>query len=152
MAALAEKIEVEEPAQLTMRRFMPADLTRHGGWIMRRLIQAYPNQNERSLAGFLRGIIYDNSSLFLYQDHGVALAQVSNVHTLAHKPIVYERFVFVEEGYVQQGVEFYGEFERWAKSQGIEQIIVEEMSDVPHDVIKEKLGRLYTRQQVFARV
>jgi hypothetical protein len=31
-------------------------------------------------------------------------------------------------------------------------LIVEENTDIPHDMIKEKLGRIFSRQQQFARV
>lgn len=135
-----------------MWRFGGADLSRHGGWIMRRLLKAYEHQSERSLAGWLRGIVSDNSSLFLCQEHAVALFQVLSVHSLEHKPWVWERFVFAEQGYEKEAAEFYTEAERWAKAQGVEQIVVEQMSDCSHDLIKDKLGRLFTRQQIFARV
>ena len=119
---------------------------------MKRLAQAYPDQNTRSLLGWIRGLLYDNANLFLYQDNGVALFQTVGIFSLAHKPVVIERFVFCQEGHVKEGAEFYTKAAQWAKSQGIEQVFVEELSDIPHDLIKEKIGRLFTRQQVFARV
>ena len=139
-----------------IRRFDTADLSRHGAWIMPRMLQAYPHLNERGVATFLQNIIYNNEYLLLYSDNGVALAQVMSAHSLDAKPIVYERFVWVENKedpeQIKHAAEFYTEFYRWAKSQSAAVIIVEENTDVSHDMIKEKLGRIFTRQQQFARV
>lgn len=139
-----------------LRRFQIPDLDRHGKWILPRLLAAYPHLTERTAAGFLAGIVYQNDSLFLYQSHSVALAQMVGSHTLAPKPIVWERFVWVEDPNDKQQVEdaavFYDEFARWAKAQGCETIVVEEMTDVPHEIIKQKLGRVFNRQQQFARL
>lgn len=155
MVALATGPHVETPAQIKterIRRFSEADLSMHGKWILKRLLQAYPTQTERSLIGWLRNLNFDNASLFLATDHGVALFQVTSIFTLAHKPLVIERFVFVMEGFGSECLEFYGEAAKWAKSQAIDQIIVEELSDIPHEAIKDKLGRLFQRQQTFARL
>lgn len=143
-------MKIENPG--SVRRFSTADLTKHGGWIMKRLLKALPHQNERGLAGWLRETINSNASLFLYLDHGVALFQVVSANSLEHKPMVYERFVFVEEGHETEGAEFYTQVSGWARNMGLEQIVVEVMTDIPRDTIKEKLGRLYARQQIFARV
>ena len=145
-------LQMINESPLDSRRFGTADLSKHGGWIMKRLLKAFPHQNERSLAGWLRETINSNTSLFLYQLHGVALFQVVSANSLEHKPMIYERFVFAEEGHEKDAAHFYSDVEIWAKGMGIEQIVVEVMSDIPHDTIKEKLGRLYTRQTVFARV
>ena len=149
MAVVALK---EPEVQSTMRRFALPDLDTHGAWILKRIALAFPHLNDRFLLGWIRSLLYDNANLFLYQDNGVALFQTIGIFSLAHKPIVIERFVFCQEGHVKQGAEFYTLAAEWAKSQGIEQVFVEELSDIPHDLIKEKIGRLFTRQQVFARV
>jgi hypothetical protein len=135
-----------------VRRFDIADLQKHGGWIMKRLQKARPHLSDPYIMSWLRGIIYNNEFKFLYQEHGVALAQVVMEETLERKPVVRERFVFVEEGFEAAGAEFYTEFLRWAKDQQIGTLIVEEMTDVPHELIKEKLGRLFERKQIFARL
>jgi hypothetical protein len=134
------------------RRFEIADLQRHGGWIMRRLQKARPTLSEPQIMQWLRSVIYSNEHLFLYQEHGCALAQTVREETLDGRPMVRERFVFAEEGHAEGAAEFYGHFLQWAKNQGVSIILVEEMTDVPHDAIKEKLGRLFERKQVFARV
>ena len=155
-AVIKAHVPTPEPIQTSsMRRFALPDLDTHGAWIMKRITSAYPNQTERSVAGWLRNLLYDNASLFLYQNSAVALFQVTSVYSLAHKPIVIERFVFVKEGppsNLQEAAEFYSEAAKWSKNQQIEQMRVEEMSDVPHDLIKDKLGRLFTQQSVIARL
>ena len=141
---------------LLMRRFDTADLSQHGKWIMPRMLRAYPHLNERGVATFLQNIVWNNEYLLLYQPSGVALAQVMSAHTLTAKPVVYERFVWVEniddKEHIRRGAEFYAEFAKWAKRLDADVIIVEQNSDIPHDMIKEKLGRIFTRQEMFARV
>ena len=147
---------VDAVPALTIRKFDTADLTTHAGWIIPRMIKSYPHLSERSVAGFLQTINYNNEYLFLYYTHGVALAQVMSAHSLDASPIVYERFVWVEnpedKDQVKAAAEFYVEFARWAKHLGALVLIVEENTDVSHDLIKEKLGRIFTRQQQFARI
>ena len=101
---------------------------------------------------WLKSLIYSNEYLFLYQEHGCACAQTVKEETLDGKPIVRERFVFAEEGHTAEAASFYSEFLQWAKNQGVTTILVEEMTDVPHDMIKERLGRLFERKQIFARL
>lgn len=145
---------VDQP--ITNRHFDTADLSQHGKWLLPRMMQAYPHMNDRAVASFLQSILYNNEWLLLYQPHGVALAQVMSAHALDASPIICERFVWVEnkddKKQVKDAAEFYVEFQRWAKNQNIEVLIVEENTDVPHDLIKEKLGRIFTRQQQFAKL
>ena len=147
---------VDAVPALTIRKFDTADLTTQAGWIIPRMIKSYPHLSERSVAGFLQTINYNNEYLFLYYTHGVALAQVMSAHSLDASPIVYERFVWVEnpedKDQVKAAAEFYVEFARWAKHLGALVLIVEENTDVSHALIKEKLGRIFSRQQQFARI
>lgn len=153
MAEPALKIVSPAPS---IRRFDTADISKHGAWLVPRLIQAYPHMNERAALTFLQNIVWNNEYLLLYSETAVALAQTMAAHSLDAKPIVYERFVWVEnredKQQVKDAAEFYVEFYRWAKSQSADVIIVEENTDVSHDLIKEKLGRVFTKQQQFARV
>ena len=144
---------LKEPTiQATLRRFALPDLSTHGTWLLPRLTPSFPHLNDRFILGWIRNLLYDNANLFLYQDHSVALFQLTSVYSLAPKPEIIERFVFCQDGFQTEGGAFYAEVARWAKPQGIEKIWVEEMSDVPHEVIKENIGRIFTRQQQFARV
>lgn len=141
------------PADVPFRRFSTADLSTHGAWILPRLMALLPQLGERGVAGWLAGKIYSNDYLFLYQEHAVALAQVVFDESLNAKPLVRERFVWAKAPeYAAEAAVFYDEIRAWAKRLGAEAIIVEESSDVPHDVVREKLGRIFTRQMQFARV
>jgi hypothetical protein len=151
MPALA-RVGIERPA---ISRFEIGDLSRHGGWLIPKLVAALELPEQR-LGGWLRGMIDTNEHLFLTQEHSVALAELQRANGLADKPIVRERFVLAEDvenpEHVKEAAGFYDEFHRWAKNLGAEIIIVEELSNVPHELIKERLGRIYQRQQQFARV
>jgi len=138
-----------------VRRFELADLTRHGAWLVPKLVTALEMPEQR-LASWLRSLIDSSDFLFLAQEHSVALAELERANGLAGKPIVRERFVLAEDienpEHVKEAAGFYDEFKRWAKNLGAEIIVVEETTNVPHDMIKERLGKIYTRQQQFARV
>ena len=140
----------------TIRHLDTADLSTHGKWLLPRLMQTYPHLGERAAASFLQTVLYHNEYQILYQDHSVALVQVMAAHSLTAQPVVYERLVWVEDKenkeWVKQAADFYVEIRRWAKGLGAEAIIVEENTDVPHEMIKEKLGRIFQRPQQFARL
>jgi len=148
----AEKIE----PLINIRRFEEADLNTHGSWVMKRLIDRYPHHNERFMATFLRGLIYSNEYLFLFQDHSVCLAQMVRTKTLDAMPVVQELFVWAEDKdnalYCLEAANFYDRMLEWAKGLGVKQIIVEEDSDVSHEKIKERMGRVYSAQIQFVRL
>lgn len=148
--ALAEK--VQPPKAVEIRRFQLPDLSRHGSWIVKRLLQVYPHKTKDQLEGWLRGIIHHNEFLFLYMDHGVALGTFMREDPLAACPHFQELFVLAEEGHQEEAAVFYDEFLRWSKGLGIEVMCVEVLSDVPHDTIKARIGRIFTRQIQFARL
>ena len=153
MAAVAEqRTGIERPA---ISRFELADLPRHGGWLIPRLVAALELPEQR-LAGWLRSLIESNEHLFLVQENSVALAEMQRANGLADKPLVRERFVLIEdiedEDQQKEAAAFYDEFRRWGKNLGAEIILVQELTNVPADMIKEKLGRIFSRQQQFARV
>lgn len=145
----AEKID------FAPRRFQIPDLNTHGAWVLPRLQQTY-GLDERTALSWLRALVYDNTSLFLFQDTAVALAQIESANTLEAKPVVRERFVWVRDKQDKDQVTlasfFYPEIALWGRRQGAEIMLVEESSDVPHDMIKQHVGRIFTRQQQFARL
>lgn len=144
------------PESMTVRGYQLPDFDRHAKWLLPRLLEAYPHLDRRSAINFLKGLLSSNEYHILYLPHGIAVAQLVFGHTLAPKPVVQERFVWVEnredKNQIEQAVGFYDAFKQWAKSLRCETIIVEEMSDVPHEMIKAKLGRIFSRQQQFARL
>lgn len=153
---MPDTLEADIPVPRVLRRFDTADLSLHGKWVLPRMMTAFPHLNERSVASFLQTVNSNNEYLFLFQDDSVALAQVLSAQTLDASRVVIERFVWAKDRddkeQVKAAAEFYVEFRRWAKGLNSEIVIVGENTDVPNDLIKEKLGRIYTRQQSFARI
>jgi len=154
MAEAAEKIEYKLPE---VRRFYLADLTEQGTWILERLLKIYPNQNQRSIIGWLNGVIDNNEFLCLHMPNAVCFAERTTMDRLSGKMIIREVFVWCQdpENALQQrnAAEFYSHMVDWAKHQGIDKIIVCERSDVPIAAVREKFGgRLHEIKTVFARV
>ena len=138
-----------------VRRFELPDMDRHARWFMPRFLTEFPHLNERSAIGFLRGIIYSNEFLFLFQEKGVALAQAMGSGGLDAEAIVWERFVWVEDptdvAQQQAASFFYVRIAEWAKRMGTGIVHVECKSDVSHDLIKAKVGRVFETSQKFIR-
>lgn len=154
MAEAALKIEIREVA--SVRRFEIPDLSRHGPWLMKRFAAKFPDMREQEIGGYLRGTVYQNENLFLYQEHAVALAQI--VFSPGIKPVrvVQERFVWVEDrndkDQLDNAADFYLHIKDWAKRQSAERIIACEDTDVPKALIETRLGRLLDTKISFARV
>lgn len=139
------------------RRFELPDLDRHGVWIMERLLKAYPHLTSREMIGWLKGLVYSSEHMFLYQENAVGLAQVERSHTLTPKPVIRERFVFARDPenkrHIADACELYVEFARWAGHHGADVVIVDELTDVSRDAIKDKLGqRVFVKEQAFVRL
>jgi hypothetical protein len=136
-----------------IRRFQVPDVERHGGWMAKRMAQAYPHLTERQVPGWLRAVVYMNEFLFLYQDHSVCLAQAMRPDPFNPKIVVWERFVWAEEArYAEEAAEFYARIKMWAIQQDVDTIVVGEQTDVPLEMIKAKLGKLLERRQTYVRV
>lgn len=143
------------PIVNTIRRFEVPDMTGKGLWIMQRLLEHFPHLSQQQLHGWLGGLIYSPEYMFLHQPRAIGLAQIVSTFTLAPRPVVEVRFVFVQdkEHDIEQGAALYPEFMRWGKHKNADTIVFDElMSDVPEDVIRKKVGRLLTRQILFAKV
>lgn len=150
----AAVLEKHQPAIL--RRFSTADLGEHGGWILKRLGPLFPDATEQFIGGWLRGLIYDNEHLFLYQPHAVALAQLVHSPGLRSAKVVQEQFVFVEDktdkAQVEMAADFYDAFAEWGRGIGAERIIACENTDVPKTKIEERIGRLFDTKISHARL
>jgi len=144
---------IEDPA---VRGFNFADMQRHGRWVMPRLLKAFPHLDQRQMECWLRGVMPSPEYLMRYQDHSVALAQVLRSQANAVEAVVHEIFVWCEDPedkeQQREASEFYSEFAIWAHHLGCKTVMVDNNSDVPQEMIKEKLGRLFERKQWFARV
>jgi len=137
----------------SLRRFELPDIDRHGVWLFPRLRTAYKHLNDRQLIGWLRAICYSPEYQFNFQEHSVALFQIMAAHTLSPQPIIYERFVFAADKdnpeHVAQASMFYPEAAKWGRHQGAGALIVEQISDVPHELIRDRLGRVLERKEMF---
>jgi hypothetical protein len=153
-AAIETVEEVRQPA--LVRRFEPADLSRHGPWLLKRFAAIFPDLPEKYVAGYLSGLIFDNEHAFFYQDHAVALAQLVHSPGIKSVKIVQERFVWVEDrtnkDQLENAADFYGHIKVWGIRQSAERIIVCESSDVPKNLIEARLGRLFDTKITHARV
>lgn len=151
MTAVAEKVD---PLFLP-RRFQMPDLNTHGAWLMPRLQAAF-GFNERMAATWLRSLVYSNDSMFLFHEIGVALAQVEMINTLQPRPVVRERFVWLKDpadkDAQKQGAWFYPRFAEWAVQQNADIMIVQELTDIPPDLVKARLPRIFVREQKFVRL
>lgn len=154
MGEAAIKIEIREPA--FVRRFELADLSRHGPWLMKRFVAKFPDMSERTVAGYLNGLITNNEHIFLYQDHAVALAQIVNSPGIKVVRMLQERFVWVEDAkdkdQLDDAADFYDHFKREALRRDAERIIVCEDTDVPKMLIEARLGRVFDTKVSHARV
>jgi hypothetical protein len=151
-----QQVALVPRTEAAVRRFELADFALHGRWLLPRLRRTYQHLDDRAAASWLRGILYNNEWLFLCQPHGVSLSQVLRSEALNPKPLVRERFTWVESPEIVEQVRdaqwFYAEMHRWARSLGADPIILDEGSDVPAELIRERLGRVFERKQMFARV
>ncbi len=144
-----------------IRRFMTADLSRHGPWLLPRMLKAYPELTEQAAVGWIKGFVVSNEYLFLQQDNAVALAQLMPGYTLVPAQIIQERFVWVADPKNQEQIElashFYNEIYQWAnKLAGVQNIIVDENTDVPRAMIETCMTahkcRLLKREMSYVRV
>ena len=132
------------PTELApLRRFDLADFHRHP-WIFARLAKAYPEMGERYVAGWLRGLIYNNDFCFMYQEHAVGLAGLERAYGLQNRPLIVEKFVFAHDPanpeHVAAAAEMYASFSKWAKSMDCDRMVVGQLTDVPRETIKEVCG------------
>lgn len=138
------------------RRFERPDIERHGQWLLPRVSEAFPHLDQRQAASFLINQLYANEFMFLYNDHAVGLAEVIPENIWQPLPVVWERFVFLQDKedarHIEEGAAFYTEFARWAVMKRAATIVVEQQTDVPHEVIKTRLGRIFTQEMQIAKV
>jgi len=154
-----ELAELERPPVIivnaTMRRLEVADIEQHF-WIVARLKAAYPHLDERTIPGWLRTVVYQNDLLALFQEHSVALAQTVRPDPFTPKLVVWERFVFAQDPKNQRHLAeaslFYERFSAWARTQDIQEMVVGVRSDVPGDMIRDRLGKLSQMTNYVARV
>lgn len=154
--AILEKAPVVEREPPFIRRFELPDIDKHAAWFIPRVMKTFPNFTDRSLRTWLLSMLTSTEHMMLYLDHGVALAQAMP-YGLPAEHIIIEQFVFIEDPadktMQDDASHVYLHFHEWAKRKGLTVLIVEENSDVPHDMVRARLDkRLFERKQIFAKV
>ena len=138
-----------------IRRFMTADLSRHGAWFVPRMMKTY-DLTEQVAVSWIKSFVSANEFMFLQQDNAVALAQLMPGYSLLPAQIVQERFVWVEDrndkDQLEHAADFYLEMKLWGKRQDVERIIVCEDTDVPKAMIEARLGRIFDTKISHVRV
>jgi hypothetical protein len=143
-----------------IRRFMTADLSRHGPWLLPRVMKMC-DLTEQAAVGWIKSFVAANEFMFLQQDNAVALAQLMPGYSLIPAQIVQERFVWVadpkDKVQVEMASHFYPEIYNWAtRLSGVKDVIVDENTDVPRSLIEECIAerkcRLLKREMLYVRV
>lgn len=157
MIEVAEEVTAKAEAKpILSRRFVTADLTADGPWILERLLKIYPNQTERSIIGWLNGVVFNNDYLFIRTENAVALAERVSLSSLAPKMVVREIFVWCRDAndaeQIREALVLYVEMVNWAKFQQIERVIVLERSDIAADEIRKIFQRVHEFKTHWIRV
>lgn len=147
--AAAPRLDLDVP----IRRFDTADLSSHGKWLVPKLLKVYPHLRDVDIAGWLRGVIENNSFLFLHSANAAGCFQLLR-EDLAPSHIVRERFVIVaDEKHVDEGAAMYAAAVQWGRHCSATAMEVEHATDVPHDKIRAAMGvRLFNIERVVGRL
>jgi hypothetical protein len=145
----------DDPVTYKIRRFGLVDLTTKGPWLYSRLKAKYPTVPDREFQGWLYGFEGSNECWFTCTDNAIALFQVVK-ERLSPVPTVVEQFVFVVDpkniGHIDEGAFLYENMMMWAKGIGAREVLVQILSDVPNEVIEQRIGSLRLRKQFYAKV
>jgi hypothetical protein len=145
-----------QPARKEVRRFISSELSTHGHWLMPRLVSKWPNRNEWGWANYLRALCDRNDCLFLAQDHSVALAEIVQVDNLSGWKSIWERFVWCENrqsiDHIEEAALFYDRFHDWGVALAIGKIVVAQNTDVPTEMIKKRIGRVWNEEIKYVNV
>lgn len=146
----AEKSEETKPATYEHRRVFLPDIQRVGPWLLKRLMETYPEYTELQLLTWLRGCTTSDIFLFVQTEHAVALAQIMR-EALCIKPTVKEIFVLCDghDGDEQEGAYLYSVMKDWARGLGADELWIEECTDVPREMIRARIGKLFSRDTMF---
>jgi hypothetical protein len=151
MAATA-KLKVDEaPKIYDVRRFGVADVRKRGQWIVDRLKDRYAGAKDGELLSWITNAAQSNIFWFMQTDQAVACAQIVREAISPH-PKVMELFVLCEPEGEDQAAFLYAEMLTWAKQIGADELRVENFTDVPRDLIKERVGKLLLRDEIYVKI
>jgi hypothetical protein len=148
------------PTHNAVNRFTTGDLAKYGEWLLWRLKERYPQLAERNAASWLGSLTNTNDTMFLRTASAVGVAQLLR-RRLDPQPFVEEVFVLckgrdsdgaIEQSAYAEGALIYAEFKRWGEGHGASELVVERWSDVPREMIKATLGKLYLRESAYVKI
>jgi hypothetical protein len=91
-----------------------------------------------------------------HQPNSIALVQLERGYMIEPKPIIRERYVLARDPkdpeHVTEAALFYDHIKMWAERLEAEFVILSDMSDVPLDMIKKKMGRTFEKHITYVRV
>ena len=138
--AFVEVHDLIRPHPPGVRRFEVPDVESHIAWLIKRVTTKYPHINERSVVGWLRGMVYLNEYLFLHLPNSVALFEAIRPSPFSPVTVVWERWVWAKDkDSIEEAIAFYPRAKQWAGHLDARSIIVGEASDVPLPLIEEAL-------------
>lgn len=125
--------------KIGVRRFMTADLSETGAWMLQRLAKAFPTMTHVNMPAFLAGVTQANDNLFIRTDNAVMLARINN-RFLDRAPFVEEIFCFIRDGARDEAALLYQHAWQWAKSLGTIEMRAGAFSDLTDEQIASALG------------
>lgn len=152
MTAVAKKNPVKLP-QFQERRMQLPDVMQKGVWLVGELKERFKS-TEGEMINWMRSITVTpgNEFMFIRTDHAIALAHCLR-EPLSSRPIVQEQFVLVEdEKYMEEGGYLYECLKRWALNLQAYQLRVENFTNVPRQMVKERLGDLYEIPMTYCKL
>ena len=136
-------------------RFFIADIDRVGTWLVKRIRERYAFMDERQILTWLRSVMSSNEWLFIKTQHAVGLANMQRM-PMRMVPFVQEVFVLImdanEESQIEEGLNIYRHFRKWADSMSASELRVDIFSDVPLKYQKKEFGQLYLREIAVAKL
>jgi hypothetical protein len=134
------------------RSFQLPDLNEKGDWLVARLKERFQS-SDGELVNWLRSVIVQGSNEFLFvrTDHAFALAQ-SVREPMMSGCVVSEQFVLSEKGFEDEGAYLYSVLYQWAKNLGACEMRIENLTNIPRDDIKARIGGLWAREQVYSKM
>jgi hypothetical protein len=144
----------KEPLEIfAERRFHLPDLNEKGIWLVNELKERFKS-TDGELVNWLRAVIVGspNEFLFVRTDHAVALAQVYR-EPLSSRCVVQEQFVLVDDDqFMDQGAYLYSVVYQWAKMLNAYELRIENLTNVPRQMIKARIGELFERPLTLAKL
>lgn len=145
-----------EREKAPLRRLDPADLNFHAPWLLDRMAAVFNYLDSRQRYGWLNSMIFSPDYMLLFQENAVGCAQLNRAMSLEPVPVVQERFLFVrdprDKEQVNDALGMYDEFMRFGKLHNATTFVLYEKSDIPIELVKKHLGRVFDRQISYVKI